>query len=98
MNSEPHLAEECKAIRDKKERFFDSEKWREEVSLLRRCPVCKRQLAGSGRGAVTASLPPPSQERSGDGRAVSGVRDKPWLEMLAPQFFGFPGELIALKH
>src|SRR5690242_12209774 len=37
VDSEPQFAEKCKAIRDKKERFFHSEKWRDEVRLLRRC-------------------------------------------------------------
>jgi hypothetical protein len=37
VDSEPQFAKKCKAIRDKKERFFDREKSRDEVRLLRRC-------------------------------------------------------------
>src|SRR5262245_54899565 len=77
VNSEPQLAEKLKAIRDKKERFFSGEKWREEAGFLRRCPACKRQLAGRGGGAVTGSIARWSPKRPGVYREVSGVRDKP---------------------
>jgi hypothetical protein len=33
VDSEPQVAEKCKAIRDKKERFFESGKWRDEVGF-----------------------------------------------------------------
>src|SRR6476660_8572269 len=37
VDSEPQIAEKLKAIRDKKERFFESRKWRAEVGYLRGC-------------------------------------------------------------
>jgi hypothetical protein len=62
--SEPHWAEKLKAIRDKKERFLDPEKWREAVGFLRQCQGRNRQLAGGGSGTVTESLLRPSPQRS----------------------------------
>jgi len=35
VDSEPQVAEKCKAIRDKKERFLSHEKWRAEAGFLR---------------------------------------------------------------
>jgi hypothetical protein len=62
VDSEPYLAEKCKAIRDKKERFLSRETWRAEAGFLRSCPGRNRQLVGRGRGAVREPLPRPSPE------------------------------------
>jgi hypothetical protein len=34
VNSEPQFAEKCKAIREKRERLFSGDKWRDEVGFV----------------------------------------------------------------
>src|SRR5690348_13604965 len=59
VDSEAHLGVKCKAIRDKKERLFCREKWREEAGLLRRrmyaSVIANRKRRSSVARTITAA-------------------------------------------
>src|SRR5262249_32376197 len=46
VDSEPHFAEKCKAIREKKERFWSREKGRDGLGFLRQLPSVTEATGG----------------------------------------------------